>query len=418
MKRVLELPAFRRLLVAAVLNELAFSVGSVALALLVYHRTGSALGAAAFFLCAEFAPALVTPFLVARLDQRSVRWVLVVLYSVEGAVYLALAWLVGRFALIPVLALALIDGALAVTARVLARSAWTALTSPAGLLREANAIINTSLAAAFMIGPAIGGVVVAVGGTSSALLVNVGLFTVVTLAISTAGGLPRAVPNPVPTAGRLRAALRRARADSLVRRLLGLESLGMVFFTISIPVEVVLVRHTLDRGPGAYGVLLSAWGAGGIIGSAAYARWRTLSSRHLISLGTFALGVGFLVMAIAPSLSVAIAGSAIAGVGNGIQIVAFRTALQEATPASWMALILSFNEAVFQAIPGGGILLGGAITALSNARVALGVAAAGSIVLGVVMWVGLAAVSVTASQAAMKPAEKADEPLTVAVRRS
>ena len=53
MKPVLRIPAYRRLLAAYALNELAFMVGSVALALLVYGRTHSALGAAAFFLFAQ-----------------------------------------------------------------------------------------------------------------------------------------------------------------------------------------------------------------------------------------------------------------------------------------------------------------------------------------------------------------------------
>ena len=56
MKPVLRIPAYRRLLAAYMLNELAFMVGSVALALLVYGRTGSALGAAAFFLVSQFVP--------------------------------------------------------------------------------------------------------------------------------------------------------------------------------------------------------------------------------------------------------------------------------------------------------------------------------------------------------------------------
>ena len=61
MNRVLKIPAFRRLLAAYTLNELAFMVGSLTLALLVYRRTGSALGAAGFFLSAQFVPALLSP---------------------------------------------------------------------------------------------------------------------------------------------------------------------------------------------------------------------------------------------------------------------------------------------------------------------------------------------------------------------
>lgn len=419
MKKVLELPAFRRLLVAAVLNELAFAIGAVALALLVYRETGSAIGAMAFFLCAEFAPALLTPFLVVRLEQRSVRWVLGVIYSLEALIYVVLAMLVHRFALFPVLVLAFLDGVLAVTARVLSRAAWTSLTARAGLMREANAITNTSLAVAFMVGPAVGGVVVAVGGTSAALLVNVGLFACIALSMLTARVLPRAASEPAPTSGRLRAALSHARGKPLIRRLLTLEAAGMVFFTISIPVEVVLVRHTLNGGPSGYGVLLSAWGAGGILGSAIYARSLTAASRRLITVGTLALALGFLAMAAAPTLPVAVVGSAIAGIGNGIQIVAFRTALQEATTEGWMAMILSFNESIFQAVPGLGIVLGGALTATAGPRVALGVAAAGSAVLAVAMWLGLAAARTSgkAGETAIAEEELTPAPLTAAGRR-
>jgi MFS family permease len=130
---------------------------------------------------------------------------------------------------------------------------------------------------------------------------------------------------------------------------------------------------------------LTAWGAGAVAGSAVYARWRKLPSRTLIVLGTVALGVGFLVMAAAPALAVAVIGSAIGGVGNGIQIVAVRTAVTEATPQRWMAMILGLNEAIIVACPGVGILLGGGITAFAGPRPALAAAAAGSLAIALAM---------------------------------
>lgn len=87
MRRVLELPAYRRLLAAYTLNELAVAIGSLALAVLVYNRTGSSLWAAAYFLCAMFGPALVSPAIVARLDQRASRPVLLGLYGLEAVVF-------------------------------------------------------------------------------------------------------------------------------------------------------------------------------------------------------------------------------------------------------------------------------------------------------------------------------------------
>jgi MFS family permease len=94
-------------------------------------------------------------------------------------------------------------------------------------------------------------------------------------------------------------------------------------------------------------------------------------------------------MAVAPNLPLAIIGAAIAGTGNGSQVVAVRTALQEAVPERWMALILSLNESIFEAIPGIGILLGGGIAALAGPRTALATGAAGSLAVAVIMWARL-----------------------------
>lgn len=155
MNRVLKIPVFRRLLAAYTLNELAFMVGSLTLALLVYRRTGSALGAAAFFLAAQVVPALISPMAVARLDQRPPRLALPALYWFEALVFLALAWVSMHFSLVLVLALALVDGLAALTARALARAATVSVTSAAGLLREGNAVANAGFSVCFMLGPAL-----------------------------------------------------------------------------------------------------------------------------------------------------------------------------------------------------------------------------------------------------------------------
>ena len=389
MTRVLHLSAYRRLLAAYTLNELAYSIGSLALAVLVYDRTGSAVAAAGYFLCAMFGPALVSPAIVARLDQRSSRPVLVWLYGLEAAIFAALAWVAGRFALAPVLLLALVDGVIAVTARALARTATVSVTSAAGLLREGNAVTNISFSVCYMLGPALGGVAVALGGTVTALLINSGVFALIGVTLATAVGLPGSAPDRAPVSGRLRAALRYAQGEPLVRALLGLQAAVMLFGTIPIPVEVVLADHTLHGGASGYGALLSGWGAGAVVGSAIFARWRELPARVLITVAACWLGVGIAVMALAPSLAVAIVGAAIAGVGNGFVFVASRTALQEVVRADWMALLMSLNESIYQAVPGLGIIVGGAIAAAAGPRPALAVASIGCIATSFGSWLTL-----------------------------
>ena len=390
MNRVLRIPAYRRLLAAYALNELAFMVGSLALALLVYRKTGSASGATAFFLAAQFVPALIAPAVVARLDQNRPRTTLPALYWFEALVFLSLAWVAIHFSLVAVLVLALVDGIAALTARSLARAATVNVTSAAGLLREGNAVANGAFSICFMLGPAIGGAVVAAGGTSAALIADGCIFGVIGLTLATAVGLPEPAPTRSSAKGRVRAALSYAREHVMISRLLLLQVFGVLFFTVSVPVEVVFAQHTLHAGAAGYGGLLSAWGAGAVAGAAIYARWRGLPSRQLIVLGAGALAIGFLVMAVAPTLAVAIVGAAIAGIGNGVETVAARTALQEEVEERWMALMMALNESLFQSVPGAGILLGGAITALWNPRAALAVAAGGSLLVTATAWFALA----------------------------
>lgn len=397
MKPVLRIPTYRRLLAAYALNELVFMVGSVTLTLLIYARTGSALGATAFFLCAQFVPALLSPMLVARLDQLPPRPVLPTLYWIEAIIFVALAAMAGHhFTLVTVLALTLLNGILALAARSLARTATVTVTSAAGLLREGNAVANATFSVCMMVGPGIGGVAVSAGGTSEALLGCAALFAVIGLTLVTASGLPQPSPIRAPSRGRLRAAFAYARERSSIRGLLILQASGILFFTISMPVEVVFVKTSLHAGPAGYGALVSAWGAGAVVGAAVYARWRGLPSRQLITLGAGMLGAGFVVMAIAPSLTVAIIGGALAGIGNGVESVAGRTAVQELVDSKWMALMMSLQESLFQSVPGAGILLGGTITALGSPRVALGVAGGGSLVVTALVWLTLGDLSARA----------------------
>ncbi len=389
MRQVLRLGAYRRLLIAYALNELAFAIATVSLAFLIYHRTGSAVGAMAFFLCAQFVPALIAPWVVARLDQRAARNVLPILYVFEGLAYVGLALFASSFSLAPILVLVLIDGVIAQTARALARAATVAVTAPAGLLRDGNALTNAAFSICYMAGPAIGGIVAALSGTAAALLINSGLFALIAVTLATARELPGAVPERMASTGRLRAAMRHARRAPAIRALLAIQAIALLCFTISTPVEVVLIQRSLHGGNAAYGAMLSLWGAGAVAGSLVYARWRGLSSRVLMAGSAAALGAGFLVMASATVIAVALVGAAVAGTGNGIEAVAQRTALQEHVEDHWMALVMSLNESVYQAVPGVGILIGGLLTQLAGPRTALVVGGVGALIVMGVIWVAL-----------------------------
>ena len=107
LKQLIRVPAFVSLMLAYSLNELAWSVGTLALSILVYKKTGSALGSTGFFLLSQVVPGFAAPLLVPRLEGIAPRRLLPALYWVEAVLFGVLAWLTSRFNLVPVLALVL-----------------------------------------------------------------------------------------------------------------------------------------------------------------------------------------------------------------------------------------------------------------------------------------------------------------------
>ena len=67
----------------------------------------------------------------------------------------------------------------------------------------------------------------------------------------------------------------------------------------------------------------------------------------------------------------------VGGIGNGVQWIALVTAVQELTRATYQARVLALLEALASAMPGVGFLLGGAIAAIFEPRVAYAVAGGG-----------------------------------------
>src|SRR3954453_16183231 len=153
---------FGRLLGSYTVNELGDSIGVVALALLVYDGSRSAIATAALFVAGKFIPGLVAPAMTAQLERLALRRSLSSIYVVEASVFAALALVAqGEDLLLPViLVLAFVDGTLAVTARGLTRGAVAGILQPHGQLGRGNALMNVGFALASVGGAAISGLLV------------------------------------------------------------------------------------------------------------------------------------------------------------------------------------------------------------------------------------------------------------------
>ena len=299
----------------------------------------------------------------------------------EALVFALLALLAESFALVLVLVLALIDGALMLTARGLSRGAVNAVLQPRSLLREGNALLNVGFAAASVGGAALGGLLVDAFGVSAALGVDAASFAVIAAVVATCGSLPAAGTEREPFLARVTEGFRYARSNRTARFLIGGESIAVVFFTLIVPIEIVYAAETLETDEIGYGILLSAWGAGIVLGSLLFLAVRRRSVSALILLSSLAIGCAYLGMSVSRELWMACAFSVVGGLGNGVQWVSVMTALQESTPADLQARITGLLESLTAATTGIGFLLGGVITAIASPPTAFAISGFGVVLL-------------------------------------
>ncbi len=380
-------PLFRRLATTYAVNELGDWMGIVALSVLVFERTDSALATAALFLGTRFLPALLAPILVTRAERPPPRFALPVIYCGEAAAFGGLALLASAdsFSLAAVIALAMVDGALALAGRALTRAVVAALLEPAGELRAGNALLNIAFTGGAALGPGLAGLVVAGLGVPTALLLDAVSFYLVGWILLTAGPLPRAEPEPGRMRDRVRAGLAYIHEKVVLKRLLIAQGAAFVFFAAVIPIEVVYAKETLGTSDSGYGLMLASWGAGMVLGSLVFAAARRASIALLLLFSTLAVGAGYLGLAAAPTLALACVASVVGGGGNGVQWVSMISAVQELTAQGMQARVMSVLESIGAAMPGIGFALGGVIAAVATPRATFLVAGLGVIAIVVVV---------------------------------
>lgn len=375
-------PAFRRLTISYAVNEMGDWLGLVALSVLVFELTGSALATTALFMGTGFLPALMTPFFVARLERPPPRFVLPAIYATEAAAFAALALLAEHFSLPAIVAIAAVDGALALTGKTLTRAVTAAMLEPEGELRAGNAVLNLAFTGGAAVGPALAGAVVAAFGVQSALLLDAVSFYAIACIVLTARPLPQ--PELEPEArlrDQVRAGLAYIRDHPTLRRLLAAQAGALIFFSVVVPIEVIYAKDTLGVGDVGYGLLLGSWGIGMVLGSIVFATLQRAPLPTLLFFSTTAIGAGYLGMAAAPTLAVACAASVLGGAGNGIQWVAVVSAVQELTSPAMQARVLGTLESSASATPGVGFVLGGLIASYWSPRAAFVVAGAGVVLI-------------------------------------
>jgi predicted MFS family arabinose efflux permease len=387
-----------RIIAAYTVNRLGTWFGYVALSLAVFEQTRSALAVAALLVVGQALPAFLVPTLVARVETSQRRAKLSALYTFEALATVALAVLLWNFWLPAVLVLVAIDGTAALAASALLRAEAAreareqaearAAESTGGRAtgddvqtaeRKANAALNIAFSATFVVGPVLAGALVASAGGPTALLIDAASFLI-------AGAMLLDVSPRVENAeegsvrARLRAAWDHVNDAPTLRALLALQGFALVFLASDGSIEVPYAKVTLLAGDRGYGLLLTVWGLGVVLGSLAFARAVQKPLGAMLSMGTLMVGLAYLGFAAAPSLAVACVAGLVGGIGNGVQWASFLSAVQRLTPQRLHGQLMGAVESLGALCPGIGLLLGGILVAVGTPRSAFLIVGAGATV--------------------------------------
>jgi hypothetical protein len=376
-------PRLRRILTAYTVNQLGTWFGYFALSLGIYDHTHSALAVAGMFVAGRGLPALLAPALVASPRFYEGRGGLSRLYGVEAVAALGLAALLWHFWLPGLLVLVAIDGTAALAASALLRTSAARVAAEEVVAggehavevaqRKINAALNFAFTGTLTVVPPLAGVLVAVAGPPTALLIDAATF-VICAALLGQTRVQAEDTGGTSVRTRLQAAWRYLSEVPQLRSLLLTEAFAVVFFASVEPVEVLYAKQTLAVGDRGFGVLMGAWGVGMVVGTIGFARAVRRPLGPMLAVGTLLVGLSYLGFALAPTLAVACAAALIGGTGNGLQWPSLISAVQQLTPKELHGRLMSAVESIGSLCPAIGFALGGAITALSSPRVAMLVA--------------------------------------------
>jgi MFS family permease len=360
------------------------AVSMVALVVLVVQITGSA-SAVGGALVARLLPTIASPLagvIADRVDRR------VVLVASDLARAVLVLGLVFSRDLATIYVLVFLMGLARTVFNPTVRAAFPSVVG-GGDLTRANALISGTFSISIMVGPALGGLLVASIGVDAAFLADAVTYLVSAILLSTVP-LSRPRRESAEEAGFVRD-LRSGFGYLLGARVPLAIVLG-AFLTIltinaTVPAEVFLAKETFGAGDAGYGLLVSLWGGGMVLGSAMMA---VLGGRiNLVFLYFLSIFVGASALVgtgLAPAFILALGALTVEGAATGIDNVATDTILQKRVPEAFLGRVFSIRFLGYSAGEALAYLAGGLLVDAVGPRstyilAGLATAAAGLLVL-------------------------------------
>jgi MFS family permease len=325
---------FRLLLSSLAVSSCGDWLYNVALLALVFERTGSATWVALTTGARVLPIVVLGPLggvLADRYDRRGLMIASALLRALLMVALAAVATLGLPIVLAPVIAAAATTAAVVEAPCV---AACTARFVGDAELQRANALRSAVGQGAIVTGPALGALVLVAATPAVAILLNALTFLASAAAIAAIGAAHATRPaerrtdeRPPSVLADIVAGARALRAAPAAIRLVGADTVCSAVYGL-LTVTLVLVSRKVGAGDEGYGLLLGAFGTGGLIGAAvtaridAPARWR-----RTLAIALLLVGVALAALGIAPTLASALGLALLGGGGMIVGEILSETAL-------------------------------------------------------------------------------------------
>ncbi|HEX5948532.1 MAG TPA: MFS transporter [Actinomycetota bacterium] len=375
---------FLLIFAAFALSALGDYVALITLTLRIQETTGSGWAVAGLLLTGLVPPVLLAPLAGLLVDRLETVRVLAVTALLQAAVATALAFTTGVF---PTLGLSFLLGAgLAVTQPAL----FALLPRAVGEERttQANAYLEVARWGGAAAGPVLAAVLSHRFGAGSTLLANAVTFVAVAVLVSLLRVRRYPEPHPEEAAtrrGQARAGMVYIAREPLLRVVVPMVGFMVVFAAADNVAEVFFAKDVLQAGDTGYGVLVTTWTIGMVIGSTAAGRF--LRPAHLAPAVVLLPIVGGGAVALAAAAAIyplAVAMFLVGGFANGVELVGMRSLLHRRVPDRLRGRAFAAYYGMVQAAQIVAMGASGGLVELAGPRMTMVFAGLGTAAVGVV----------------------------------
>ena len=315
------------------------AVSTVALVVLVVQIAGSA-SAVGGALVARLLPTLASPLAGVFADRLDRRVVLVTSDLARAALALGMVFAEN---LATVYVLAFLMGLGRTFFNPTIRAAFPGVVG-GGDLARANGLLSATFSISITAGPALGGMLVATVGVNAAFLLDSATYLVSAISLSRIS-LPRPERDDATGFGQdLQEGLGYLAGARVPLAIVVGTFLVILTINTTIPAEVFLAKETFDAGNIGYGLLVSLWGGGTVLGSVLMV---VLGDRvNLILLYFLSIFCGALALVgtgLSPVFALAVGALMVEGTFTGIDNVATDTILQKRVPDAFLGRVFAIR---------------------------------------------------------------------------